>query len=94
MGENARFKNGHARVETPNFLAYWLVAWHGVSFCATGGGSRGGEVLGSYPSVPRSPAVSPQKGRAAHGPRHLAMSIPLGLCRGLCQLGHSGHFLP
>ena len=29
--------------------------------------------------------MTPQECRAAHGPRHPAMNIPLGLCRGLCQ---------
>ena len=30
-----------------------------------------------YPSVLRSPGATPQKGRAAHGPRHPAVIIPL-----------------
>ena len=29
--------------------------------------------------------MTPQECRAAHGPRHPLMNIPLGLCRGLCQ---------
>ena len=33
-----------------------------------------------YPSVLRSPGVSPQKCRAAHGPRHPAVTIPPRLC--------------
>ena len=35
----------------------------------------------SDPSVPRSPGASPQESRAAHGPRHPAVSIPPRLCR-------------
>ena len=34
----------------------------------------------SDPSVLRSPGATPQKGRAAHGPRHPAVIIPLRLC--------------
>ena len=39
--------------------------------------------MGGYlhPSVLRSPGVSPQKCRAAHGPLHLAVTYPLRLCR-------------
>ena len=33
-----------------------------------------------YPSVLRSPGATPQKSRAAHGPRHPAVIIPLRLC--------------
>ena len=40
---------------------------------AVGGGS-------SDPSVPRSPGVTLQEGRAAHGPLHPAVNIPLGIC--------------
>ena len=38
------------------------------------------------PSVPRSPGVAPQEGRAAHGPRHPALPIPLRLVRGFDRL--------
>ena len=38
-----------------------------------------------YPSVLRSPGATPQKCRAAHGPRHPAVTIPLRLCMlGVC----------
>ena len=54
-------------------------------FCATGGRFPwwGGS---SEPSVPRFSGVSPQKGRAAHGPRHPAVNIRLGICKGLCPV--------
>ena len=35
-----------------------------------------------YPSVPRSPGVSPQKGRAAHGPLHPAVNKSLEIVLG------------
>ena len=38
------------------------------------------------PSVPRSAGVAPQEGRAAHGPRHPALPIPLRLVRGFDRL--------
>ena len=50
-----------------------------VRYCISGAVRVAGGSL--EPSVPRSP----QERRAAHGPRHPAMNIPLGLCRGLCQ---------
>ena len=38
-----------------------------------------------YPSVLRSPGATPQECRAAHGPRHPAVIIPLRLCMlGVC----------
>ena len=74
---------GPAKSRTQLF-GYSLVVWHGVRFLRHRGRFpwwRGS----SDPSVPRSPRVSPKRGRAAHGPRHPAMNVPLGLCRGLCQ---------
>ena len=38
----------------------------------------------SDPSVPRSPGASPQKCRAAHGPRHPAVRNPPRLSRFAC----------
>ena len=49
-------------------------------FAFLGGGSRDGG--GSLePSVFPSPQLTPQDGKAAHGPRHPAMNIPLRFCR-------------
>ena len=54
-------------------------------YCAIGGGSRGGGVFGPLgTTVPWGD--SPREGRAAHGPLHPAVRIPLGFCRGLCQV--------
>ena len=43
----------------------------------------------SEPSVPRSPEMTPQECRAAHGPRHPAMTSPLRLCS-VCGFSVSG----
>ena len=61
-----------------NLLGYLIIVCHDGCSCATGGGSRGGGFLD--PSVPRSPGASPQESRAAHGPRHPAVTIPPRLC--------------
>ena len=68
------------------FLGYLFFVWHVVCFCATGGGSRGGGVFGPLgTTVPWG--VSSEKRRAAHGPRHPAVIIPLRLCLlGVCFL--------
>ena len=61
------------------FLGYLLIVRHVACFCATGGGSRGGGVFGPLgTTVPWC--------RAAHGPRHPAVIIPLRLCMlGVCS---------
>ena len=58
---------GRRRAEF-NLLGYKLWCLHYVRLCTTGAVPVvwGGGHL--YPSIPRSPGVSPQKERAAHGP--------------------------
>ena len=52
-------------------------------YCATGGGSRGGGVFGPLgTTVPWGD--SPREGRAAHGPLHPAVKVPLGTCYRVC----------
>ena len=54
-------------------------------YCATGGGYHGGGVFGPLGTmVPWGD--SPREGRAAHGPLHPAVWIPLGSCCGLCRV--------
>ena len=61
-------------------------------YCATGGGYHGGGVFGPLGTmVPWGD--SPREGRAAHGPLHPAVFIPLGCCCGFCRVfvfGSSG----
>ena len=67
----------------PLLLGYLLLVTHRASVCATARGSRGGG--GSPdPSAPRSPGVSPQKGRAAHGPLHPAVTTSLEILMVFC----------
>ena len=49
-----------------------------LAFAPTGAVPAVGGYL--YPSVLRSPGVTPQRCRAAHGPRHPAVTTPLRLC--------------
>ena len=59
-------------------MGYLSCVGKSASSCATGGGSRSGGVL-----VPLGTAVpwgDSQKCRAAHGPLHPAVTIPLRLC--------------
>ena len=59
-------------------LGYSSCARNSVSSCTTGGGSCGAGVL--VPLGTTVPWGVPQKCRAAHGPRHLAMTTPLRPC--------------
>ena len=49
-------------------------------YCATGGGSRGGGGVLRPLGTTVLWGDSPRKGRAAHGPLHPAVRIPLGTC--------------
>ena len=61
------------------FLGFLFLVWQVSCYCATGGGSRGGGVLG--PLGYHGPlGCRLRKCRAAHGPRHPAVMIPLRLC--------------
>ena len=70
---------GPAKSRTHPLGVFRVLSGSMCGYRATGGGSRGGGVLGPLcTTVPWGD--SPREGRSAHGPLHPAVRIPLGIC--------------